>query len=134
MTDDNKPVEQLTRRERQIMDAIYARGSASAAEVRDGIPEPPSYSAVRALLRLLVEKGHLRHRQDGPRYVYLPTTPRVSAARSALSHIVDTFFGGSVESAVATLIDSKSKDLGQEELQRLERLIQEAKAEEEKKR
>src|SRR3954469_12868431 len=92
---------QLSRRERQIMDVIYRRGQATAAEVLEDMPDPPSYSAVRAMLRLLEEKGHVRHEQDGPRYVFLPTLHRDRASRSALTHVVRTFFDGSATEAVA---------------------------------
>ena len=91
----------LSRRERQIMDAIYRRGQATAAEVLQDMPDPPSYSAVRAMLRVLEEKGHLQHVQQGPRYVFLPTVPRDQARRSALQQLVRTFFDGSTEQTVA---------------------------------
>src|SRR4029078_10085385 len=91
----------LSRRERQILDILYERGEATAADVQIALPEPPSYSAVRALLRILEEKGHVRHKQDGPRYVYLPTLARDNAKRSALRHILKTFFDRS--GATATL-------------------------------
>lgn len=119
----------LTRRERQIMDVIYRSGRATAAEVREGLPDAPSYSAVRALLRLLEEKGHVRHEADGPRYVYSPTTPRDDAGRSALLHLVSTFFEGSVEDAVSTLLDEKSRDLDASALDRLAERIAQAKKE-----
>ncbi len=95
----------LSRRERQIMDIVYARGQATAAEVTSALPDPPSYSAVRALLRILEQKGHLRHQQDGPRYVFLPTVSRDRARRSALRNLVRTFFDGSSADAAAALID-----------------------------
>ena len=118
------PHARLSRRERQIMDVIYARGRATAAEVREGMPNSPSYSAVRAMLRILEEKGHLIHEQDGLRYVYRPAVPASRAKRSALRHMVDTFFSGSPEKAVAALInDSK---LTPEELDRLSTLVNEA--------
>src|SRR5262245_65537883 len=88
----------LSRRERQIMEVIYRRGQSTAAEVLEGLPDPPSYSAVRAMLRVLEEKGHLRHEQNGPRYVFLPTVPREQARRSALKQLVQTFFDGSTRS------------------------------------
>ena len=91
----------LSRRERQIMDVIYTRGSATVQEVVQEIPDPPSYSAVRAMLRVLEEKEHVRHREDGPRYVYLPTVPRDEARQSALRQLVRTFFDGSAEQAAA---------------------------------
>src|SRR3954463_13791272 len=89
----------LSRRERQILDILYERGQATAAEVQAALPEPPSYSAVRALLRILEDKGHVRHQQDGPRYVYLPTLAHDNAKRSALHHVLKTFFDGSAEQA-----------------------------------
>lgn len=95
----------LSRRERQIMDIVYARGQATAADVVAALPDPPSYSAVRALLRILEQKGHLRHQQDGPRYVFLPTVSRDKARRSALRNLVRTFFDGSPAQAAAALID-----------------------------
>ena len=119
----------LSRRERQIMDLLYRRGRASAAEVRAGIPDPPSYSAVRAMLRVLEEKGHVRHAEDGPRYVYVPRLPRDRAKRSALRHVVRTFFDGSAEQAVAALLDDRSAELSEEELDRLARLIERARKE-----
>jgi len=122
-------VADLTRRERQIMDIIYSAGRATALEVRENMPNAPSYSAVRTLLRLLEDKGHVRHLQDGPRYVYLPVTPRGAAAQSALSRVVDTFFGGSLEETVATLLDKKSRLVSNDELDRLSRLIEEARKE-----
>ncbi len=90
------------------MDVIYRKGRASVAEVLERMPEPPGYSAVRAMLRILEEKGHLRHEEDGPRYVYLPTLPRDEARDSALKHVVRTFFGGSREAAVAALLDDEN--------------------------
>src|ERR1041385_3620263 len=95
----------LTRRERQIMDILYRRGRATAHEVLEGLDDPPSYSAVRALLRLLEERGHVKHAVDGKAYVYAPAVPRGDARRSALSHLVKTFFAGSVEDAVAAPVD-----------------------------
>ena len=116
----------LSRRERQILDILYERGHATAAEVQAGLPEPPSYSAVRALLRILEEKGHVRHQQDGPRYVYLPTLPRDNAKRSALRHVLKTFFDGSAEQAISALLDENSSTLSPAELDRLARLIDSA--------
>jgi predicted transcriptional regulator len=118
---------QLSRRERQIMDVIYRRGRATAAEVLEDIPDPPSYSAVRALLRLLEDKGHVHHEQDGPRYVYLPTVNRERARRSALTHVVRTFFDGSATDAVAALLDTDAMDHA--ELDRLSALIEQARKE-----
>src|SRR3954471_11312720 len=100
----------LGRRERQIMDAVYRLGRATAADVLSELPDPPSYSAVRGMLRLLEDKGYLRHEQDGPRYVYLPTTARDEARRSALAHLVRTFFNDSRENAVAALLDDAPLD------------------------
>lgn len=116
----------LSRRERQIMDILYRSGKATAAEVRDAMADAPSYSAVRAMLRILEEKGHLRHEQDGPRYVFLPAEPREQAKRSALRHLVETFFEGSVEQTVAALLDGESKNMPTSELDKLSKLIEEA--------
>lgn len=109
------------------MDVLYARRAATAAEVRDALPDPPSYSAVRALLRILEEKGHARHEQDGPRYVYSPQVPRDRARRSALKRLVSTFFGGSAAQAAAALIGSES--LSPEEVSRLSALLEKARRE-----
>ena len=117
----------LSRRERQIMDIIFVRGEATAAEVADALPSAPSYSAVRALLRILEEKGVLKHREDGPRYVYAPTMEREKASKSALNRVLDTFFGGSLANAVAALVDAKDGQLPDDELRRLEAIIKEAK-------
>ena len=116
----------LSRRERQIMDVIYRRGRATVAEVRNGLGDPPSYSAVRTLLGLLEKKGHLRHEQEGARYVYLPTVERDRARRSALRHVIRTFFDGSEERAVAALLDMSDARMSDETLRRLERLLDEA--------
>ncbi|MGQ0733184.1 MAG: BlaI/MecI/CopY family transcriptional regulator [Acidobacteriota bacterium] len=117
----------LSRRERQIMDIIYARGQATAAEVTELLPDPPSHSAVRALLRILEQKGHLRHVEDGPRYVFLPTVSRDRARRSALRNLVRTFFDGSAAQAAAALIDHQP--LSEEESARLAHLIAKARRE-----
>ena len=119
----------LTRREREIMDVLHRRGRATAQEVLDGLAEPPSYSAVRTFLRLLEERGHVRHVQDGPRYVYMPTVARRDAQRSALAHLVDTFFDGSVEEAVASLVESSKPKLSAQELDRIAALLAKAKKE-----
>jgi predicted transcriptional regulator len=116
----------LSRRERQILDILFKTGRASAAEVQTAVPDPPSYSAVRALLRILDEKGHVRHEQDGPRYVYAPTLPRNNAQRSALRHILQTFFNGSAEQAISALLDDQSTRLSTAELDRLASLIDHA--------
>jgi predicted transcriptional regulator len=122
-----QPPDQLSRRERQIMDVIYARGQATAAEVTAALPDPPSYSAVRALLRILEQKGHLRHQEDGPRYVFLPTVSRDRARRSALRNLVKTFFDGSPAQAAAALIDQA--ELSDDDMARLTDLIQRARKE-----
>jgi predicted transcriptional regulator len=109
------------------MDIIYAAGRASAADVRDAMADPPSYSSVRALLRILVEKGHLKHLQDGPRYVYLPKVSRQAARRSAMQHLLRTFFDDSAEDAVAALLDTS--ELNDDELKRLARKIDQARKE-----
>jgi BlaI family penicillinase repressor len=116
----------LSRRERQIMDVIYRLGRAAVSDVLERLPDPPSYSAVRAMLRILEEKGHLRHEADGPRYVYLPTVPRETAKESALKHMLRTFFGGSTTAAVAALLDLSEDNLSETELDRLSRLIENA--------
>lgn len=116
----------LSRRERQIMDVLYRSGKGTAAEVLDAMPDAPSYSAVRAMLRILEEKGHLRHEQDGPRYVFLPAEPRDQAKQSALRHLVETFFEGSVEQTVAALLNGETKNMKPSELDKLSRLIEEA--------
>lgn len=122
-----KTLTNLSRRERQIMDIVYRCGSATAAEIRGELADPPSYSTVRTLLRVLVEKGHLKHKQDGPRYVYSPTLSAERAKRSALKQLLTTFFDGSAPQAMATLIDMSSSKLSSEELQQLTQLIEEAK-------
>jgi predicted transcriptional regulator len=111
------------------MDVIYRRGRATAAEVLEGLPDPPSYSAIRALLRVLEEKGHLRHEQDGPRYVFLPTVGREKARRSALRQLVHIFFEGSTAQAVAALLGEPGANLSDEELDRLSSLIDQARKE-----
>lgn len=117
----------LSRRERQILDILYARGTATAAGVLAALPDPPSYSAVRALLRILEEKGHARHEAQGTRYLYLPMVPRERARSSALSRIVKTFFDGSAAQAAAALVDSGS--LSDDELAKLSALIERARKE-----
>ena len=111
------------------MDAIHARGRATAAEVLAALPDPPSYSAVRALLRILEEKGHLKHRNEGARYVYLPRLSRQTASRSALKRVVSTFFAGSVAQAMAALLETADADLGEPELQKLLQMIEQARKE-----
>ncbi len=119
----------LCRRERQIMDVLYHRGKASAADVREGMPEAPSYSAVRAMLRVLEEKGHIAHSIDGVKYVYSPTVRRDKAKRSALKHLLDTFFERSPEQVVAALLDVSSTRLTREELDRMAGIIEKARQE-----
>jgi predicted transcriptional regulator len=119
------PVPSLSRRERQIMDVIYRLGRATAADVAAALPDAPTYTTVRGLLRILERKGHLHHVQEGQRYVYLPLAPRESAGASLLSHVVRTFFDGSTASAVAALL-GRTKRLSDAELRRLSALIDEA--------
>ena len=114
----------LTRRERQIMDSVYRRGSATVAEVLEDLPDPPSYSAVRAMLGKLQQKGHLSAEQDGPRYLYLPVVPRDEAQESALHRLVRTFFGGSPAKAAAALLGMDGGKVSDAELSELERLIE----------
>jgi predicted transcriptional regulator len=116
----------LSRRERQIMDILYRKGSATAAEVLENMPDPPSYSAVRALLRILEQKGHLRHEESEGKYVFMPTVSREKAKRSAIRHLVQTFFDGSPEQAVAALLDTSSTKLSSDDLDRLQKLIDRA--------
>ncbi len=120
---------ELPRRERQIMDAIYAAGSATAAEVVDALPDPLSNSTVRTQLRILVEKGYLKQERDGQRYIYRPARPRRQAARGALKRVVETFFGGSVERAVVGLLRSSDVELDEAELERLQEMIERAREE-----
>ena len=119
----------LSRRERQIMDIIHARGKATAAEVMEAIPDAPGYSAVRALLRLMEEKGYLQHETDGAKYVFMPTMAREKARKSALKQMLQTFFDNSTEQAVAALLDLSKTKLKQEELDRLSTLIEQARKE-----
>ena len=120
---------ELSRRERQIMSIVHRLGRATSADVLAELQDPPSYSAVRAMLRILEEKGQLKHDQDGPRYIYFATVPVERAGRSALRDVVATFFAGSAEDAVATLIDMNERKLTSEELDRLARLIDRAREE-----
>jgi BlaI family penicillinase repressor len=124
-----EPHQQLSRRERQIMDVIYKLGKATAAEVHERLPDQPTYSTVRAKLRVLEEKGFVRHQEQGPRYLYQPITPRDKVRRSALKHIVDTFFGGSAQEVVATLLDSSATKMTDDELMRLSEMIEKARKE-----
>jgi predicted transcriptional regulator len=119
----------LSRRERQIMDIIHRLGKVTATEVMAALPNPPSYSAVRALLRLMEDKGYLRHETDGAKYVYLPTLAPAKALQSALKQMVQTFFAGSTEQAIAALLDLSKAKLKQDELDRLSVLIEQARKE-----
>lgn len=119
----------LTRRERQIMDILFRRGRATAAEVMAELPGEPSYSTVRTQLRVLEEKGHVRHEQDGPRFVYSPAVKRQAARKSALRHLVDTFFDGSPEKAVAALLGGEGARLTDEQLERIAGMIDKARKE-----
>ena len=124
-----RKVPHLSRRERQIMDAVYSAGAATAGEVHERLPDAPSYSAVRAMLRILEEKGHLTHTVDGPRYVYAPVVPRQTARETALRQVVRTFFGGSATEAAATLLDMQESRLSPAERKELARLIDRARRE-----
>ncbi len=119
----------LSRRERQIMDFLYENERASVAEVMAGIADPPSYSAVRAMLRTLEQKGRITHVEDGRAFIYQPTIKKDAARKGALSHLLKTFFDGSTEQAVAALIDLKGNRLTKDELDRVARLIDKAKLE-----
>jgi predicted transcriptional regulator len=119
----------LTRREREIMDIIYRLGRATAHDVQSQLADAPSYSAVRALLRLLEERGHVRHVEEGTRYVYVPAVSRGDARKKALAHVVSTFFGGSVEQALVTLVESSKDKLSGDELDRLAKLVERARKE-----
>lgn len=119
----------LSRRERQIMDILYRRGSGTAAEIKAEMPDAPSYSAVRAMLRILEEKGHLKHHADGPRYVFTPVVSRPAAQKSALRQMIRTFFDGSPTQAVAALLDMSARNLTDDELEELGKLVEQAKGE-----
>ena len=119
----------LSRRERQILDIRYQRGKAAASEVREAMPDAPSYSAVRAMLRVLEDKGHVKHQAEGLKYVYVPTVARDKAKRSAVKHLLDTFFKESPEQVVAALLDVSSTRLTREELDRMSEMIEKAKRE-----
>jgi BlaI family penicillinase repressor len=119
----------LSRRERQIMDILYRTGKASASDVLNAMPDPPSYSAVRAMLRVLEEKGHVKHQEEGLKYVYAPVVARDKAKRSAVKHVMETFFNGSAEQIVAALLDVSSSKLTSGELDRMAEMIEKAKKE-----
>jgi BlaI family transcriptional regulator, penicillinase repressor len=125
----SKPHLNLSRRERQIMEIIYRDGQATAAEVLEALPDPPSYSAVRSTLRLLEEKGHLKHKRQGRKYIFVPIVALNRARKSALHSMLHTFFGGSVEQTVASLLDIQGDDLSPDDLDRLSVLIEEARKE-----
>jgi predicted transcriptional regulator len=129
MADVNIETRDLSRRERQIMDFLFRVGRATAAEVLDGLPDAPSYSAVRALLRILEQKGHVRHEEEGRAYVYRPVVRRDAARQHALSHLLKTFFDNSAEQAVAALLAIKGEKMSQGELERMAKLIDAAKKE-----
>lgn len=124
-----KTTETLSRREREMMNIIFARGQATATEVLEAMADPPSYSAVRATLRILEQKGHLKHQHDGTRYVYLPTLNREKVRLSALDQLLTTFFDGSAANVVATLIEKQKGNLTHDELDRLSSLIEQARKE-----
>ena len=124
-----KKIDSLSRREREMMDIVFRAGKATAGEVLAQMKDPPSYSAVRATMRVLEQKGLLRHEDDGTRYIFRPTMPRNRAGQTALDHLLTTFFDGSVANVVATLLERSSSDLSDEELERLERLISDARKE-----
>ena len=123
MTDTSQP---LSRREREVMDVLYRRGEATVAEVMEDLKEPPTYSAVRSILRVLKEKGHITHRPDGPRYVYAPALGRERARQAALDHVVNTFFDGSAERALAALLDRSDLELSETQIRRLTSEIRQA--------
>lgn len=118
--------EKLGRRERQILEALYRRGSASVNEVLEELTDPPSYSAVRTFLRILEEKGHVTHTQEGAKYIYHPTRPRTPVAREALYKLIETFFAGRPEQVVNTLLTDEQRKLSEEDLDRLAAMIEEA--------
>jgi BlaI family transcriptional regulator, penicillinase repressor len=119
----------LSRRERQIMEILFQRGKLSASEIREAMDDAPGYSAVRALLRILEDKGHVKHQAEGLRYVYVPTVTREKAKRAAVKHVLDTFFNGSPEQIVAALLDVSSPALTRDELDRMAQMIEKAKKE-----
>jgi BlaI family penicillinase repressor len=116
-------MEKLSRRERQIMDVLYERGRATAAEILAALPDPPGYSAVRALIKVLEDKGHVKHQEDGPRYVFTPSVPHAKARRNAVKHLLQTFFDDSAGEAVASLLGLSAGKLKPEELDKIEELI-----------
>ncbi len=129
MSKRKEPTPQLSRRERQIMDIVYAATEASVGDVLQAMSAPPSYSTVRKLLAILVEKGHLKHREQGGKYLYRPTKPRARAGKSAMVRVLETFYEGSLEKAVAAMLSARDARVSNEELERLGKLIQDAKSE-----
>jgi BlaI family transcriptional regulator, penicillinase repressor len=125
----SKPDPELSRRERQIMDVLFARGRATGQEIQEGLPDQPNYSSVRTILRVLERKGYVRHMEEGLKYVYEPTVARETASRSALQRIIRTFFDGSAKEAVAALLDPAAFRLSEKELSELARMIERAKKE-----
>lgn len=119
----------LSRREREVMDVLYRRGEATVAEVMEDLEDPPTYSAVRSILRVLEEKGHISHREDGPRYVYAPAVGRERARKAALDHLVDTFFEGSAENALVALLRRSDLELPDPQIRKLARAIRRAREE-----
>ena len=129
MTKSDRDPAALTRRERQIMDILYRLGRATAGDVMEALPDGPHYSTVRTQLRVLEEKGHVSHEEEGVRYVYAPAVPRRAARKSALRHLVDTFFDGSAEQVVAAVLGGEGSKLSDEELDRIADLVAKAKKE-----
>lgn len=121
--------ETLSRREREVMDILHRRGQATVSEVMEDLVDPPTYSAVRSILRVLEGKGHISHREDGPRYIYVPAVARDRARGAALDHLVNTFFGGSAERAVAALLRRSDLEMSESDLKKLAREVQQAKSE-----
>jgi predicted transcriptional regulator len=119
---------QLTKRERQIMDVLYRLGRATAAQIMERMPGAPGYSTIRTQLRVLETKGHVKHEEQGLRYIYMPTVPRHSAARSALRHLVDTFFDGSSAKAVAALLGGEASRVSDDDLERIAQLVRNARS------
>ena len=123
-----QPTTELTRRERQVMNILHRRGAATVTEIMDDLPDPPTYSAVRSILRILGEKALVRHREDGPRYVYLPAESTERVRENALEHVVDTYFAGSTEQAVTALLRLSDTDMSEAEIKRLRDKIRRAKS------
>ena len=120
---------ELTRRERQVMNILHRRGPSTVSEIMDELPDPPTYSAVRSILRILGEKDMVTYREDGPRYVYLPAVPRDRARRAALTHLLQTFFDGSAESAVVALLEMSDRSLSATDFERLAAEVRKARQE-----